>query len=169
MRILMLISLSAFLLTCCGCGGPKIPDELRNLVPVSVTVMNGTQPMAGMMVTLSAKSGQGAYAVNGVTNTAGTEQIQTSRSSFTKKGAPAGTYSVVLAETIVLPAELEPQETDQDLPRAAQAEKSRKVEEFLRKNRLVPSALTTSGSSPVEVVVAQGQNVTLTIDITEYR
>jgi len=169
MRILTLLSLSAFLLSCCGCGGGggKVPDELRNLAPVSVTVKNGDQPMAGIQVILFAKSG-GAFACNGVTGTDGTAQIQSSRSSYTGKGAPAGIYTVVLSEPIEVPEELISQESDQNLPPTAQAEKSRKLNEFLSRNQKMPSALTT-GASPIELTVADKTGATLTVDITQYK
>ena len=167
MRILSLFTLSAFLLSCCGCGGAKLPDELRNLSPVSITVKNGDQPMPGIQIVLFAKSG-GAFSCTGVTSSDGVAQIQTSRGSHTGKGAPAGTYSVSLSESIELPLELVSQESDQDLPPAAQAEKSRKMEEFLNKNRKVPAALTTP-SSPVEVTVADKTGATLAVDIAQYK
>ena len=168
MRIVILISLSTFLLSCCGCG-TQVPEELRNLYPVTVTVMNGKQPMAGVLVTLSAKGGQGAYACNGVTGNDGVALIRSTRGSYTGSGVPAGTYAVVLNETIELPADLEPQETDQDLPSAVLAKKERELAEFLSKNRSVPSTLTTAGASPIEVVVAKGQNAIVAVDISEHR
>lgn len=168
MRSFTLLSLSALLLTCFGCGS-GIPDELRNLVPVTITVTNGSTPIPGILVRLSAKGGQGAYAVNAVTNESGTAEIQSSRSSFSGKGAPAGTYAVVLVENVSLPAELEPLETDQDLPPAQQAAKERKREIFLRKNQTLPPVLTASGTSPLELVVAQGQDATLAVDVAVHR
>jgi len=168
MRILIFISLSACLLICCGCGGTQVPEELRDLYPATVTVMDGDQPMAGILVTLFAKSGHGAYACNGVTDGKGAAQIQSSRGSYTGKGVPAGTYSVVLSENIVLPADLEPQTSDEDLSPTAQAEKERKRNEFVSKNRLVPSVLTTA-SSPTELVVAKGKNATVEIDVAKHR
>ena len=169
MRTFSLLLFSAFLLTYCGCSGVggQVPTELRNLVPASVTVTNGDQPMAGIQVVLLTKTG-GAYACNGVTDVNGMAQIQSSRSSYTRKGAPAGTYTVVLSESIEVPENLLSQESDQDLPPAAQAEKARKLEEFLSKNQVVPSALTT-GASPIELVVAERTGATLTVDVTQYK
>ena len=157
-------------MTCCGCGGTNVPEELRNLYPASVTVMDGGQPVAGILVTLSAKSSQGTFACNGVADDKGVARIQSTRGSYTRKGAPTGTYAVVLSETIELPPELEPQESDQDLPVAARLAKDRKAEEFIRSaERSVPVALTTSGTSPIELVVAKGQNATITVDVAAHR
>ena len=169
MRFFTFISLSAFLLISCGCGGGvKAPEDLRNLCPVLITVKNGDQPMTGIQVVLLAKAGRGAYACTGVTGNDGVALIRSSRSSYTGKGAPAGTYAVVLSEPIDIPQELISQEADQDLPPAAQAEKSRKLKEYLSKNQLVPSVLT-SVASPVELAVAEKTGATLTVDITQYK
>jgi hypothetical protein len=157
-------------LACCGCGGTQVPEEIKNLCPASVTVMDGDQPVKGILVTLSAKGGQGAFACNGVADDKGVAQIRSTRGSHTGKGAPEGTYAVVLSETIVLPSELEPQESDQDLSEAAQAAKNRKVEAFLRTvKRSVPVVLTATGTSPVELVVAKGQSATIVIDVAKHR
>ena len=170
MRILSLLSLSVFLLSCCGCGGGgNVPAELRNLCPASVTVMNGDQPMADVQVILLAKAGQGAHACTGVTGNDGVAKIQASRGSYTGKGVPAGTYSVVLSESIDVPENLIAQESDQNLPPAAQAEKSRKLDEFLSKNRVVPVVLSTATTSPIELVVAKGQDATVMIDVAKHR
>jgi len=146
----------------------EVPAELRNLVPVSVTVKNGDQPIAGIQVILLAKTGQGAFACNGVTDANGMTQIQSSRGSYKGKGVPAGTYTVVLSEPIEVPEDLLSQESDQDLPPAAQAEKARKLDEFLRKNQLVPIVLTTV-ASPVEVTVVAKQNATVEIDVAKHQ
>ena len=168
MRLLSLLPLSVFLLSCCGCGDAvKAPAELKNLVPVSITVKNGDLPMGDIQVILFAKSG-GAFACNGVTGNNGVANIQSSRSSYTGNGVPPGTYTVVLSEPIEIPEELISQESDQNLPPAAQAEKSRKLNEFLSKNQIVPSALTTS-ASPIELTVANKTKATLTVDITQYK
>jgi len=166
MRTFTILSLSTFLLFC-GCG-TQVPDELRNLVPTTVTVMNGEQPMANIRVTLLAKSSQGAYACNGITGNDGAAQIQSSRAAYVGNGVPAGTYSIVLSEPIEVPADLEPQEEDQNLSPAAQAEKTRKLNEFLNKNRVVPSALTVAGTSPIELIVEKSE-ATLNIDVSKHR
>ena len=170
MRISLLLLLSTFLLTYCGCGGgAKVPEELRNLVPASVTVMNGDQPMAGIQIILLAKGSQGAFACNGITDAKGMAQICSSRSSYTRKGVPVGTYSVVLSESIDVPENLVSQESDQALPPAAQAEKARKLDEFLNKNRTVPTILSSAATSPIALEVAKGQEATVTIDVATHR
>ena len=132
--------------------------------------MDGDRPVEGILVTLSAKGGQGAYACNGVADNKGVAQILSSRSSYTGKGVPVGTYAVVLSETIELPPELEPQENDQNLPMAAQIAKDRKIEAFLRSaKRSVPVVLTTAGTSPIELEVAKGQLATVIIDVAKHR
>jgi hypothetical protein len=132
--------------------------------------MNGDQPIVGLLVTLTSKGNHGTYACNGVTNDRGMAEIRSSRGSFTGRGVPAGTYTVFLSETIELPPELVPQESDQDLPMAARMEKDRRAEQFMQAaERSVPAVLTTAVASPLELVVGRGQNATLTVDVAAHR
>ena len=124
--------------------------------------------MANIQVVLLAKGGQGAYACTGKTDDKGVAQILSSRSSYTGKGVPAGTYTVLLSEPIAIPEDLQSTDADQDLPPAAQAEKSRKLNEFLNQNRVVPKELTT-GASPLELTVADKTGTALTVDVAQYK
>ena len=125
--------------------------------------------MAGIHVILTGKTGQGAYACNGITDDKGVTRIRSTRGSFTRKGAPPGTYAVVLSEPIEVPADLLSQESDRDLPSAAQAEKKRKLDKFLSENQVVPAILMTASTSPIELVVAKGQDATVSIDVAKHR
>ena len=164
MRTSTLLSLSTFLLTCCGCG-TQAPDDLRNLVPVTVTVTDSGQPVSGIQVMLNSKSGSNLFACNGMTNTSGMAMIESSRSTFTGKGAPVGTYTVVLLEHFDLPPDLESHDGDSS---AVQAAKERKREEFYRQNRVIPIPLTSSATSPVELVVDKPR-AAVEIDISKHR
>jgi hypothetical protein len=158
------MSLSAFLLACCGCG-TNVPDDLRNLVPVTITVTDGSQPVLGIQVTLISRSGSNLFACNGITDASGVAMIQSSRSTFVGKGAPAGTYTVVLLQHFDLPPELESLESDSA---AVQRDKERKREEFYRQNRVVPEPLASTATSPVELVVEKPRTA-IEIDISKYR
>ena len=166
----MLILLMTFPLVCGGCGNSQVPDELRNLYPATVTVKDGEQPITGLLVTLVSKDSHGAYACNGVTNGKGVAEIRSSRGSYTGKGVPSGTYTVVLLETIELPPELVPQESDQDLPQSARVAKDRKAEEFMQSAmRSVPAVLTATGTSPIDVSVTKKQGGTVVVNVAEHR
>jgi hypothetical protein len=152
-----------------GCGGVPVPDELKNLCPVTITVIDSDQAMEGVSVALFAKTSGGAWASRGVTNEKGVAVIQTSRSSYTGKGVPAGDYKVTLIKTVNFPPELEPQETDQNLPPQAVAAKEKKRNDFLEKNRIIPKLLELSDTSPVELTVASQTGATLIIDLSKYK
>ncbi|MCL2119009.1 MAG: hypothetical protein FWH27_11340 [Planctomycetaceae bacterium] len=156
-------------LVCIGCNQGKVPEELKNLVPVTVTVTDGSNPVEGVAVALNSKDGaKGFFVCTGTTDSNGAAQILSTRSSFTGKGVPAGTYSVVLVKPAEIPEDLQPQEEDQDNPAAAAA-KQAKRDAFLKQNQTIPVALTQSTASPVELTVAEKTGATFEIDIAKYR
>ena len=155
------------LLICPGCNRTKAPEELKTLYPVTITVMDGSQPVPGVDVRLSSKGPQGAYACSAMTNTGGVAKIQSTRSTYTGNGAPPGTYSVVLLKSVKLPPELEPQDEDQDNPVAASANRAKRAA-YLKQNQAIPQVLAHS-NSPVELTVADQSGATAEIDISQYR
>jgi hypothetical protein len=157
-------------ITCiCGCGGVPAPDELKDLVPVSVTVTDGGTALDNVAVSLSPKSGGGAWASRGTTDAKGVAVIQTTRSSYTGKGAPTGDYKVVLVKSVELPADLQPQESDQDLPPQTAAAKAAKRNDFLKKNSIIPEVLENADTSPLELTVAAKTGAVLAVDISQYK
>ena len=167
--LLMVFSFVSGMLICAGCNQVKAPEELKNLVPVTVTVMDGSQPVEGVAVRLSGKNSQGAFACVGVTDAKGAAVMKSTSGSYTGKGVPAGTYSTVLVKTVELPPDLEPQEEDQNLPPTEAATKQAKRNEFLEKNQVIPKSLTVSSSSPIELTVAAGKGESLTVDLSQHR
>jgi hypothetical protein len=169
MRTLLSIILLVFvLLVCSGCG-TQLPEELKNLAPVTITVMDGSQPLEGVAVALNSKGGaKGFFVCTGVTDAKGVAKIESTRSSCTGKGAPPGTYSVVLVKPVDIPPELEPREEDQDNPAAATARQA-KLNAFLKEKQAIPMMLTQSTSSPVELTVMEKSGATAEIDISKYR
>lgn len=168
MRILLsTLSLVSTLLLCCGCN-TAVPEELKNLAPVTITVTDNSQPLEGVAVALNSKGGaSGFFVCTGLTDAKGVAKIESSRNEHTRKGAPPGTYAVVLVKPVIVPPELEPQEEDQDNPAAAAARHA-KLSAFLKENQSLPLVLTRSTSSPVELTVAEKSGATAEIDIAKY-
>jgi len=164
--VLSTLLLVSGLVSCGGCGFTAVPEELKNLHPVTITVTNGTEPLEGIGVTLSSKGSQGAYGVNAMTDAKGEARIQTTRGQHTRGGAPPGTYAVVLFKAIATPPELEPSEDDQNDPVGAAAKRA-KLDAFLKENRAIPLVLTQSDSSPVEITVGSSAT-SLGVDIAKY-
>lgn len=122
-----------------GCGGGA---EKLDLYPVTGKVTKGGEPAADVMLTLFSKTGDapGLMAVSGAD---GTFEVVMGNGD---KGAPVGTYSIVLSDR---------QATDVDYsnPGGAPAKSER-----------IPKVLTDKSSSDLLVEVkADGEN---TIDIT---
>ena len=153
---------------CVGCNQAKAPDALKNLVPVTITVTDGSKPVEKVSIRLSGKGSQGAFACVGVTDAKGVATIQSTSGSYTGKGVPSGTYSVVLIESVEIPEDLQPQEEDQNNPAVAAA-KQAKRDEFLAKNQLIPKSLTTAAETTIELTVAEGKGESLAIDLSQYR
>ena len=153
---------------CAGCHQTKVPEGLQNLVPVTITVTDGSQPLEKVSVRLSSKGSQGAFACVGVTDAKGVATIQSTSGSYTGKGVPSGTYTVVLIDSVEIPEDLQPREEDQDNPTAAAAKKA-KLDEFLAKNQSIPKSLSTTAGNPVELTVADGKGESLAVDVSQYR
>ena len=169
MRMIFSLLLISGLLICAGCDGGNTPEELKNLVPVTITVTDGAQPVEGVAVSLSSKSEvKGFFVCTGITDAKGVAKIESTRSSHTRKGAPTGTYSVVLVKTVEIPEDLQPREEDQSNPSAAAA-KQTKRDAFLKQNNVIPDKLTQSASSPIELTVVEKSGATTEIDIAKYR
>ena len=170
MRILLsTIILVSALCSCVGCGGTKLPEELKNLAPVTVTVTDGSQPLKGIAVALNSKgNASGFFVCSGSTDNQGVAKIVSTRSSYTGKGVPAGTYSIVLVKSVEIPEELQPKEEEQDNPAAAAARQA-KLNAFLKERQAIPAMLTQAASSPIELTVEVKTGATIEIDIAKYR
>ncbi|MDR3198120.1 MAG: hypothetical protein LBU34_09665 [Planctomycetaceae bacterium] len=158
-----------WLTICIGCNKVTVPDELKNLCPVTIAVIDGHQPVEGVTVRLVSKEPRGVFASNGITDSKGIAKLRSSRGSYTGNGVPAGIYSVVLLKTVDFTEELMPTEADQNLSPSALAKKQSKQEEFLEKNRIIPKILEASNSSPIEITVTNKTDVTMEIDLSKYK
>ena len=130
-----IISVLLISLSLVGCNNNRLPKEPKNLHPVTITVMNGTQPVEGVAVTLSGRSSQGAFACTGLTDSQGVAKIRSLRNSYAVRGVPAGTYRVALDKLPELPAELTPHETDKELPPKEAATKEFKRKIYFEENQ----------------------------------
>jgi hypothetical protein len=168
MRVFLLL-FCLILLVLNGCSGTEIPTELKGLCSVTITVIDGDQPIEGVHVSLANKGSHGAWGCAATTDSKGVAVIQTTRSSHSGKGAPPGTYTVALSKMITLPPDLESTEEDQNLSPQAATAKQAKQEAFYEKNRVIPKILEDSNTSPIELTVAEKDATILTIDIAQYK
>jgi len=91
---LCLILSSVFL---SGCG-PEMPPGFPKVYPVSLTVTQGDQPLAGATVSLRPTDlSIGDWAIGGKTDENGVVELLT----HGYRGAPAGTFKVVVTKTVM--------------------------------------------------------------------
>ena len=79
-----------------GCVGS--PSNLPQLVPVSGTVMLDGEPLSGAVVTFIPTESTRGTGANGYTDTAGKYEIVANHGG---KGAPEGTYKVLIAKLVM--------------------------------------------------------------------
>jgi hypothetical protein len=163
-----IISVLLISLSLVGCSNNRLPKELKNLHPVTITVMNGEPPVEGVAVTLSGRNSQGAFACTGLTDSQGIAKIRSLRNSYTVRGVPAGTYRVTLDKLPELPVKLTPHKTDEELSpkEAATKEFQRKI--YFEENQLIPTVLTSPDSTPIELTVSENEETAFLVDISKY-
>jgi hypothetical protein len=156
------------LLAVIGCN-ISTPPELRNLSPVTITVLNGDQPVENVHVSLAAKEPQHLlYGCGGVTGSNGCAKIQTTIREHFRDGAIPGSYSITLRKKIVFPADLEPSETEISLPEKERKVRQTKREAFEKQNRIIPIIFEQQETSPITLTVESRKATELTIDISKY-
>ncbi|MDR2438656.1 MAG: hypothetical protein LBE12_04695 [Planctomycetaceae bacterium] len=152
-----------------GCNF-STPAELRNLNPVTITIMQGDQPVENVHVLLVNKKPQNSlYSCGGVTDIKGHTKIQTTLREYVRDGVPAGNYSAILRQKIVFPDDLKSLEEEISLPESERKKRQDKRIAFEEQNRVIPKILESSATSPVELIVEEKKGTELTIDISKYR
>jgi len=152
---------------CLVVGCSRTPSELRGLVPVTITVLYEGKALPAVRVALSTGQIVGVWSSGGVTNDQGVAVIESNLRTHTASGVPAGTYKITLVQSVQLPDELKPtqQELDGDV---ANAEVQRKRQVFIEAHTVVSEQWETAATSPVELVVEQGNPVQQTVDVAKY-
>ena len=163
-----IISVLLISLSLVGCSNNRLPKEPKDIHPVTIAVMNGTQPLEGVAVTLSGRNSQGAFACTGLTDSQGIAEIRSLRNSYTMRGVPTGTYRVALDKLPELPVELTPHETDEELPPKEAATKEFKRKIYFEENQLIPAILTLTSSTPIVLTVSENKETTFLVDISKY-
>ena len=91
-RLFLLVFVSVGMLA--GCSGAPRPDGFPKLYPVTLTIQQDGQPLAGAMVMLIPSSPQ-QWGVGGTTDAQGKVNIRTHGQH---DGAPEGNYAVVITK-----------------------------------------------------------------------
>ncbi|MDR1963063.1 MAG: Ig-like domain-containing protein [Planctomycetaceae bacterium] len=162
MRTFIYCAFIGILLT--GCSQPT-PPGLPPLASCTVRVMDKDKPLPEIDVSFLRSEGQGAWTINGKTNSSGIAVAKTVIGSYKKNAIPIGTYRITLGERIDLPPEFV-----DDPPREPRKRKDfdERRKNYLAERRTLPEILCNSSTTPLELVVEKS-GAELSIDVSIYR
>lgn len=147
-----------------SCRGVPEPEDFPAVVkPVSVKILKGDKPLAGITVVLHSKGSSLHYFISGETGADGVATIQTTRGTYAKPGVPAGKYLVQLTEPLEVAVESLSMDATQQQQDAWQKEYDRKLDAI----RSFPKALSSATGSPLEMEVASPP-VAVEFDVGKY-
>lgn len=146
-----------------GCFGPKTPDGMPKLEPVTVTVLQGDVPLANATLNLKPlePSTTNNFTCGGTTNEEGVATIVTHGQY---KGAPVGKYKVAVSCVVGEGTPPPPSPIDEESARVYKEyiDSGATYEEF----NVVDPEFSTIESTTLEIEVVKGKNQ-LTIDCGE--
>ena len=147
-----------------GCS--NTPQGFPKVVPCTITVMDGTTPIADVDVTLQAVIPSSGTVFFGKTNDTGVCKAGTSFASYYKEGVPEGSYKVILVKEPYV----EDTKTGKVHMSRAEIDAHRKEMQAKRDAlpRIIPVPLTTAAKTPLTVDVS-GKTTELTVDVTQYK
>lgn len=161
--ILVCISL-IFAVSCSG-GAPK---GFPKVLPCSITVLDGTTPIADVEVTLRAASDSPGMVFYGKTDSSGVCKVGTTFANHYKEGIPEGNYKVILVKEPFV-EETKTQEEQMAMTRpeldAYRAQMQAKRDAL---PKIIPVALTTAEKTTLTVNV-QGKTTELTVNVAEFK
>ena len=139
-----------------GCG-PKLPDGMPKLYPVTITVTQDGVPLADANLILS--GGAGIWISTGTTDAQGTATPFTQGKYV---GIPAGTFKVAVTKVV--------SEGEKPPPSPIDAESARVFQEYQRSGKkyrqfnLTPLPYRREDTTPLTVTIAKGaKNVTVDV------
>ena len=167
-KLIVITGCLVLVLMVTGCGTGK-PKDIPALHPASVTVKNGSSPIADAMVVLIfSGNSTGSWSVAGKTDANGIAKLSTTQGDWKGAGVPAGDYVVFVNKAAEFTQEPLPEELEGD-ERAKQAffaEQQKKIDAL---PKLIPTSLTSAATSPLKITVAKGSPSELTVDISEHK
>ena len=135
-----------------GCGKKK-PADMPETFPFTVTVVDGSTPIAGAQVLLI--DGKNPV-VNGETDAKGVAKISTTLQGYTQDGAPAGDFRVQVTKEPLA----EHWKTPEEQAQMSKPEKDAYIDEWLKKceelPREVPKIWGDFDKTPLKASVSAG-------------
>lgn len=164
-RFLELLCVVAICLSLSACGKTKPKGFPEKLVPVTVKVVNGDQPVEGVRVVCFGKIDQ-SLVCGGLTDTSGIATLLTDLGGYSESGVPAGEYKLTLNKEVTV----EDSWTADDYVKKSMGEKNKHGRELQAARdklpKIVPQKYTLVGSTPLSVNAASDP-VTLDVDISK--
>jgi len=164
MRITTLVLLAT--LCCLGCG-PKKPAGVPELLPTSVTIVKGSDPVKGANVFLvpGTSTPSGSWSIMGVTDETGKAKVETSQGDWKAFGAPQGEYKVYITKLAAIEEPEKPTGAEEGGPELQEyyAERLKRLEEASKE---IPKEMTQADTSGLTVTVAAGSGANATLDIS---
>lgn len=151
---------------CTGCSGGR-PSGFPKVKPCTVTVTDGTSPLAEIHVQLISDTPLASTVVFGNTDATGLAVISTIFAGHNEIGAPEGTYTVVLSKDYPLvhtksDVEIENMSYDEAMKYQKDMEAARD-----KLPKIIPASLSQR-TSPLKLTV-DSTGGTLDVDITQHK
>lgn len=139
-----------------GCSGEKRPEGFPPIYSTVITVLDDNGPVSDIQVSLFDKEKESPWPVGGVTNATGEARLFT-YGKF--KGAPKGTFTVVLSKSEIEDADQMPQGNDDGSMGNAKPKKT-----SFRVFSLVDPKFSSRETSPLELKIERrGQHETFNL------
>jgi len=158
------VFLSFFTFSISGCG-PGTPAGFPPVVPCEVTVLKEGVPLPQVTVILVSE-GTKEWFASGQTNASGVVNIHTSLGTFTKAGAPEGTYKVTLNQIPQVEGEKSQQELF-DMSPAEKAAYQARMDQLIQDSRSFPLEFGSHLTTPISMEVAKAESK-YAIDVTQW-
>ncbi len=141
---------------------------MPKVAPVSLTLMDGSEPLADASVLFVSDNPISSVTVGGTSNSSGVVELYTTLGTYSEQGAPVGNYKI----TVQKDQPVVQTKTDEELSKMQPgeiAEHSRKLlAERDAKPKLVPPVVTKSATTPLKIEVKE-KDTSQTIDLSQYK
>lgn len=160
------------LLTLIGCS--KRPKELPPTFPCKIVIMKDGVPQADCDISLRSETVSRLLSITGRTDSSGVAEIRTQCVDYTTKGAPLGTYKVLVDKHVELPEDLAvatppiPIPNQQQGPPVISASVVAKRAAELEKARGFSMQLSKEETTPFEFTLEKGGESQWTFDLKEH-
>ena len=160
--LFLLITALVFSVSC-----TKVPDGMPKTYPCTIKVIKDSSPVDGANIVLYPENPVADLVSSGVTDTSGNAKIVSLYKNYQAKGAPEGSYKVVITK---LPFQ-EHTKTPQEIALMSPGDQIAYEKEFLKKRdalpKIVPDPLTKVVDTPLTVDVTSSGSV-LEVDLSKY-